>query len=314
MKECPECSMFNADSAVKCKFCGAHMGSGASPGPSDVAAKREDPRKKEEREREDRKKKIITYVGYGVVGAALVGWLIYTYVKKSKEPPPEEATSGEVAGPETPDEPEIEGEEEAEKKEAKAPPLGDPVTLDDVGLTFRPFENAVIEGAGDAAEPDPSMIFKASTDDGVVALTVTRSENTEGASPPSGATSARIEADYILSKGRPVVIPGKKKGKSKAGPYIMYEADLGQTMERAYYIFLEGSRVDFLFSYPAADGKVTSHEKLVHNIMASVKPLEEPPVEPPVEEKPAKAPKPEPEPKKPAPEKKPEEKKEGKAP
>jgi hypothetical protein len=97
----------------------------------------------------------------------------------------------------------------------------------------------------------------------------------------------------------------------------MYEADLGQVLERIYYVFTETDRVDFLFSYPASGEDVTVHEKLIHNIMASMRPVKEAvPDEKPAEdtkpEKPAKATpapaaekKTEKAPAKPAPEKKP---------
>ncbi len=304
MKECPECSMFNQDSASKCKFCGAHMGGGAASSPSESLASRiEDPAKRAEREKEERKKKIITYVGYGVIAAAAIGWLVYSYVKKSKEPPPEEGAAGEVAQEGMDDEGvEGEAEEAVVEEEVKSIPLGKAVTLEDVGLTFLPFADPVIEAAGDGAAADPDLLFKASTEDGVISLSIHRSENPDGANPPSGPKAAQMQADYVLSKGRPVIIPGKKKGKSKAGPYIMYEADLGQVFERIYYVFTEKDRVDFLFSYPASGEDVTAHEKLIHNIMASMKPIKEAAaVEKPaedskaVEDKPAKPAEPKPE-------------------
>jgi hypothetical protein len=318
MKECPECSMFNQESASKCKYCGAHLGGGTLSGASEPAASsKEDPAKKAEREKEERKKKIITYVGYGVIAAAAIGWLVYSYVKKSKEPPPEEGVAGEVTQ-EGEAEEAIEGEgEEPVVEEEESIPLGEAVTLESVGITFMPFADAVIEGAGDAAEPDPDLLFSASTDDGVVTMSVRRSDNPDGANPPSGPKAAQMQADYVLSKGRPVIIPGKKKGKSKAGPYVMYEADLGQVLERIYYVFTESDRVDFLFTYPASGEDVTVHEKLIHNIMASMKPVKEAapaekPAGPEKPEKPEKASpvpaaekKPQKAPAKPAPEKKP---------
>ena len=314
MKECPDCSMFNQDSASKCKYCGAHIGGGAISGPPEgMAARKEDPAKKAEAEKEARKKKIITYVGYGVIAAAAIGWLVYSYVKKGKEPLPEEGAPGQVAQEgEGEEEVDVDGEETVLEEEIKSIPLGEAVTLDEVGLTFLPFADAVVEGAGDAAEPDPDLLFSAATDDGVITLAIRRSANPDGANPPSNTKAAQMQADYVLAKGRPVVIPGKKKGKSKAGPYVMYEADLGQVFERIYYVFTETDRVDFLFSYPASGEDVTAHEKLIHNIMASMKPVagsatpEEPAEEEPAEDKPAAPDKAEKAPEKPATEKKPE--------
>jgi hypothetical protein len=303
MKECPECSMFNPDSGSQCKYCGASLSGGAAPGPSGSGGRTaEDPKKKAEREKEEKRKKIITYAGYGVIAAALVGVFIYMQVKKSKEPPPpaEGEASQMEEGEEESDEAAV--EEEVAEEEIPVRKLGDVVSLDAVAMSFRPFAEPVIEGEGDAAEPDPDLLFKASTEDGVIAMSVRRVDNPAGAEPPSAAEAARLQADYVLSKGKPVVLPGKKKGKSKAGPYVMFEADLGQTFERIYHVFMDGHRVEFLFSYPAADGKVQSHERLVHNIMSSVEstaaeaPAPEPSAEaaePGASEKPEKEAKPE---------------------
>jgi hypothetical protein len=279
MKECPECSMFNASTATKCKWCGASLSGGGAASSAPAAEKKlEDPAVKEKREKEEKRRKIITYVGYGVIAAALVGWVIYMQVKKSKEPPPEEkapaAVSKETGEGDEADETVERAEPEEPGVERSLPQLGERVVLDDAGLSIRPFPEATIIGAGDAAVPDASKLFEATSREGTVSMTVREVEG-ETSGELAGEAGARLMADYVLDKSRPITLPAKKKGKTAAGSFVMFKADLGDSLERVYYLQTDAGLVQIAFTYPAKDGKTVRHERIIDEVFSSLEPAGE---------------------------------------
>ncbi len=277
MKECPDCSMFNAENATKCKFCGATLKDGGSSdysGPSSVK-KAENPEEKAKREKDEKRRKIITYAGYGVIAAALVGWVIYMQYKKSKEPPPEKDVAAQV----TKGDGSIEATTDAEKPstpkpagvEEALPRLGDRISLEGAGFSLRPFDKASVVGKGDAAETDPGLFFEATSKDGTVGMTVRRVRILDGTEASlDGALGAQLVADYIVAKGRIVTLPGKKKGKTAAGQFVMFEADLGDTFERVYYVLGADALIQVLFSYPSKDDNSAKNERIIDEIFASI--------------------------------------------
>lgn len=278
MKECPDCSMFNSSNASRCKYCGASLPGGgggsdsASSSPS-LDKKRETPEQKAQREKEEKRKKIITYAGYGVIAAALIGWVVYMQIKKSKEPPPEQDAPAEMM----PGDEAMEGDPEAPVKEERAegveqalPRLGERVTLDAAALSFRPFPDATVVGAGDAAEPDPSLLFEATSKDGTLNMSFRKLPPPDGDAKLAGEFGAKLQADYILSKGKLVTLPGKKKGKTALGPFVMFEADLDDGLERAYFINTGDGLLQMRFSYPSRDKKVQRNEAIIDEIFASI--------------------------------------------
>ena len=272
MKECPECSMFNAPSEVKCKWCGAHLGDGASGDSDHPASKRrdEDPRAKEAQEKEARKKKIVTWVGYGVLAAALVGYLIYMQVKKGKEEKaPPETPAAEIEG--------VDGEEAVQgesgpslKLAEKAVALGDRVTLEAAGLSFAGFAGAKVESPAPGAQPS-AFVYRASSKDGSMILSVRLADNPGGSIAPTPDTQARLMADWIVGHGKPIAVPGKGEGKSKTGiPWFMLEADNGDRLERVYWVFAARSRAEISIDYPASGDDVVASEKLADAIVSSI--------------------------------------------
>ncbi len=279
MKECPECSMFNSPGETRCKWCGASLGSGSGGESERPAASRreEDPRVKEEQEKEARKKRIITWVGYGVLGAALIGYMVYMQVKRGKE---EKAAAKDRAGQQAEEGNDDtssakEGAGSSLKQVEKAIALGDRVPLDASGLGFAVFKGAVavspVEGQG-----NPAFAYRAKSADGSQILTVRLAENPAGAVLPAADAQARLLADWILGQGKPVAIPGKGDDKCDAGPWFMIEADHGDRLERVYWIFTAHARVELSLSYPATGEGVAGSRKLAEAIVSSMKAVDAP--------------------------------------
>jgi len=281
MKECPECSMHIPEESTKCKWCGANLGGGGGGATPGSSKKKEDPKEKEAREKEAKRKKIITYVGYGVIGVALVGYLVYMQWKRSKEPPPEENPAAETADGETTDEAAEGFEEEPApgtvetsaptvKKKLPPPKLGKRVTLEDAGLSLQPFPNALVEGAGDAAATDPALVYSAYEQEGTMRMTIRMFPNPEESSKPTGAMESRLESEYITGAGKLVKLPEIRRAKHKVGHYFMFKADLGGTHEQVYHLFTDEHRYEILFSYPSDPQTTDEYENVTRGIVLSI--------------------------------------------